>query len=59
MVAPEDFAGPNFEELAIQIPEAQMMPDQIGLLPQMQDFPSLRDLETSNVFSGVNHNFNI
>ena len=23
------------------------------------DYPSLRDLETSNLFSGVNHNFNI
>jgi hypothetical protein len=25
----------------------------------ISDYPSLRDLETSNVFSGVNHNFNI
>ncbi len=25
----------------------------------LSDFPSLRDLETSNLFSGVNHNFNI
>ena len=26
---------------------------------KLADYPSLRDLETSNAFSGINHNFNV
>ena len=45
------FAEPNFDDMG------QMTLNPTG--PNVADYPSLRDLETSNVFSGVNHHFNI
>ena len=30
-----------------------------GAMPSLGDFPSLRDLETSNMFSAINHNMGI
>ena len=41
-------APPAFEE-----------PEEFQPTAAVGDYPSLRDLETSNLFSGVNHNFNI
>lgn len=49
----------------LEVPQDYLMPeDDIDIQAQpplsgLKDFPALRDLETSLVFSGVNHNFNI
>ena len=50
--------GPTFldEEIPMPEPPTGFVGANGG---HVSDYPSLRDLETSNVFSGVNHNFNI
>ena len=53
-----DYPDANFEDqfdrMNLQAEEAVN-----GAPGHVSDYPSLRDLETSNAFSGVNHHFNI
>ena len=48
----------NFDDIHLQ-PAANDQENHPHLMQGSHDYPSLRDLETSNMFSRINHNFNI